>query len=198
MLEAIAIKLVSVFAGFLFEQALMAGDRIQIEGAPAWYYEEKNPGYLYAFAYRDGGLEMLEPLQGDLSLKMEERIQEIVDNVVYKNFRHLSDPAEKELVHQFRHDRDLHLFVKGHIRIDRITQEDERDAGFLRQVRRARVFGAAILPKKALLEYQTERINRLQQSISKERARKGFEALDRAFEEDEMDEVVRELEALSP
>ncbi|MCW7752987.1 DUF4374 domain-containing protein [Desulfobotulus sp. H1] len=198
MLEALAIKLVSVFAGFLFEQALATGNRIQIDGAPSWYYEEKNPQYLYVFAYRDGGLETLDPLRSDLTGEMEKRIQEIVDVVIYQNFRDVKDPVEQELIRQFSKDDNLSLFVRNHLRMDRIIQEEARDAGFMRQARPARAFGSAILAKKALLDYQTERVNRLQKRISQERARKGFEALDKTFEEDEMDDVARELEALFP
>ena len=62
----------------------------------------------------------------------------------------------------------------------------------------SRSFGSATLSKQALVDYQKERVARLQQRISQERAKKGFDALDAAFEDDEMDAVARELEAISP
>ena len=199
MLEAIAIKLVSVLAGFLFEQALVSGEQIRIEGAPAWYYEEKSPQYIYVFSYMEGGLETVEPLKANLALDIEKRFEDIFDFVIYyEQFLDIKDPAEKELIRQFRRDEDLGLFVRRHMRIANITQQDAQEGGLVRKARPARSFGSATLSKQALLDYQKERVARLQQRISQERAKKGFDALDAAFEDDEMDAVARELEAISP
>lgn len=199
MLEAIAIKLVTVLAGFLFEQALVTGDQIRIEGAPSWYYEEKDPQYIYVFSYMEGGVETLEPLKANLALAMEKRIQEIIDIVIYyEAFQDIKDPAEKELIRQFRRDEDLGLFVRRNLHIPLLTQQEAQEAGLIRKGRPARSFGAATLPKQALLDYQKDRVSRLKNSISQERARKGFKDLDAAFEDDDMDAVARDLESISP
>ncbi|MGE4518693.1 MAG: hypothetical protein AB7E04_04215 [Desulfobacteraceae bacterium] len=185
MLEAIGIKLITVLAGFLFEHGLVSIDKIQVAGAPSWYYEESNNDYIYVFSYKDGGIETIEPLKAELSLLMEKRIQGTIDVVVYKNFRDVKDPKEKELVTLFQKDPDLHLFVKSNIRFERIVQQDMREKGLIFKGRPERTFGSAVLSKKSLLDYQEERITILREQIVKEQSSKMFDKLGSELGEEE-------------
>jgi len=185
MLEAIGIKLITVLAGFLFEHGLVSIDKIQVAGAPSWYYEESNNDYIYVFSYKDGGIETIEPLKAELSLLMEKRIQGTIDVVVYKNFRDVKDPKEKELVTLFQKDPDLHLFLKSNIRFERIVQQDMREKGLIFKGRPERTFGSAVLSKKSLLDYQEERITILREQIVKEQSSKMFDKLGSELGEEE-------------
>jgi len=193
MLEAIGIKLITVLAGFLFEHGLVSIDKIQVAGAPSWYYEESSNDYIYVFSYKDGGIETIEPLKAELSLLMEKRIQGIIDVVIYQNFRDVKDPREKELVRLFGKDPDLHLFVKSNIKFERIVQQDMRKKGLIFKGRPERTFGSAVISKKALLDYQEERITTLREQIVKEQSSKIFEKLGSELGEDD-DEMEMEGE----
>ncbi|MCB9493862.1 MAG: hypothetical protein H6681_00275 [Desulfobacteraceae bacterium] len=185
MLEAIGIKLITVLAGFLFEHGLVSIDKIQVAGAPSWYYEESNNDYLYVFSYKDGGIETIEPLKMDLEIMMEKRIEDIIEIVIYQNFRDVKDPKEKELVRQFGKDPNLSLFVKSNIKYERIVQQDMREKGLIFKGRPERTFGSAVLSKKALLDYQEERITILREQIVREQSSKMFDKLGSELGEDE-------------
>lgn len=185
MLEAIGIKLITVLAGFLFEQGLVSMDQFQVAGAPSWYYEESNNDYIYVFSYKDGGIETIEPLKTDLCVLMEKKIQGVIDLVVYENFRNLKEPKEKELVSQFSKDSNLNLFVKSKIKIERIVHQDLREKGLIFKGRPERTFGSAILSKKSLLDYQEERISILREKIVRQKSSTMFDKLDSELGEDE-------------
>jgi hypothetical protein len=192
MLEAIGIKLITVLAGFLFEHGLISMDKIQVEGAPSWYYEQANNDYIYVFSYKDGGIETIEPLKSELMGLMEKKIQGIIDIVVYENFKDVKEPKEKELVRQFKKDENLSLFVKSNIKFERIVQQNMREKNLIFKGRPERTFGSAVLSKKVLLDYQEERITFLREKIMKGKSSKMFEKLGTELGEDEVETEMEE------
>ncbi len=195
MLEAIAIKLVTALTGLLFNMGVQSIDKIQIDNAPSWFYEESNSKYIYVFAFKNGGIETIEPLKSDLQSKMEKKIQNIIETIIYEKFRNINDPLEKKLVNQFKKDANLPLFVKRHIKIERIKQQKGVEKGLFRKQKDEITFGSAVLSKKELIDYQKERISLLREKIEVKKSKKAFNKLD---SEVESSETEKELEVEIP
>jgi hypothetical protein len=195
MLEALGIKLITVLAGFLFETGLATADKIQIDNAPSWYYEAKNPDYIYVFSYKKGGIEKIDPLKNDLEEKMVKKIDKIIETVIYENFKDVKGKAENRLIREFKNDENLYLFVRSNIKIDRIKQRKAKEKGFIKGAEEAAVFGSAILPKKKLINYQKKRVGKLREEIEMTKADKSFDKLNSEFEESDTE---KELEAEIP
>lgn len=193
MLEAIGIKLITVLTGYLFETGLAFVDKVKIDSAPPWYYEEKNLDYIYVFSFKEGGIETLDPLKEDLLKKMEKKIDKFIETIIYKEFKNIKDPQELKLIKRFEKDDRLHLFVRMNTKFERIKQQKAVEKGLLKEERLARTFGSAILSKKALIEYQSDRIKNLREEMEKGKAKKAFNKLDGEFEMDE-DESELEME----
>ncbi|MGM0419224.1 MAG: hypothetical protein ACQEQS_10925, partial [Thermodesulfobacteriota bacterium] len=165
MLEALGIKLITVLAGFLFETGLATSDKIQIDNAPSWYYETKNPEYIYVFSYKKGGIEKIDPLKNDLEKKMVKKIDKIIETVIYENFKDIKDKAENRLIQEFKNDENLNLFVRSNIKIERIKQRKAKEKGIIQDSQEAAVFGSAVLAKKELINYQKKRVEKLREKI---------------------------------
>lgn len=195
MLEAIAIKLVTALTGLLFNMGVKSMDKIQIDNAPSWYMEESNSNYIYVFSFKNGGIETIDPLKADLEIKMEKKIQDIIQTLIYENFRNINDPLEKELVNQFKKDANLPVFVKRYIKINRIKQQKGVKKGLFREQKDEITFGSAILPKKELINYQKERLSLLREKIELGKSKKAYDKLDSEIESSETEE---ELEGEIP
>jgi hypothetical protein len=177
MLEAIAIKLVTTLAGYLFEMALESRENINIEGAPGWYGKADNKDTLYVYAFLEGGLETVDPIKEEVRRKMRERIQQAIDVTVYEKFRDVSDPKEKALVDQFQKDPNLALFVSRHLKFHKLEHFEAKDANLFSGARTARTFAAGVIPTQLVIDYQEERIKKIRYQITHGRADDAFEEL---------------------
>lgn len=177
MLEAIAIKLVTTLAGYLFEMALESRENINIEGAPGWYGKADNKDTLYVYAFLEGGIETVDPVKEEIRRKMRERIQEAIDVTVYEKFRDVSDPKEKALVDQFQKDENLALFVKRHLKFHKLEHFAAKEADLFSNARTAKTFAAGVIPTQLIIDYQEERIKKIRYQITHSRAGSAFEEL---------------------
>jgi hypothetical protein len=174
MVEAIAIKLLTVLAGYVFENTLAAQESINIQGAPGWYMKPSDSNMIWVYAFVDGGPETVETVEKTLNTRMQQRIEEAIEVIIYDNFRNLKDPAEIAFVDALKTDPELAVFVRKHIQIHKLEHYQQQRKSLFTKERPARSFGGAKLPRQALLDYQRERLGKLTRSISLHRADKGF------------------------
>lgn len=191
MLEAVAIKLVSVLAGYLFEQALISQGQVKIDGAPGWYYKETSKKDMYAFSYLEGGYEVVEEMEKRLQDKMGQKVEDMIAVILKKEFADVQNPLERELLDRFRDDKDLPLFIRENLKIEKIEYVEPRKGA------PGRCFAGATLSMQVLFDYQKDRIEKIRYEISHHRADRGFEELDSNASEKQRS-VEEKLESVVP
>lgn len=180
MLEALAIKLVTILAGYAFEAALVSQENINIQGAPGWYMKPTDEKMIWVYAMLEGqGLQSAEKMPQILEDRMFAQIETAMDTILSEQAKQLRDPLELEFVERVREDPYLRAFVRRHMVVHR--NEYYRAQGrtlFIREARPDRAFGSARLPKEALQKYQRERLLTLARDITLHRAERGFADLE--------------------
>lgn len=177
MVEAIAIKLLSTLAGFMFETMLHSSQNVQIEGAPGWYMKPSDADMIWVFAFEEGGKETIESVQAELRNRMQGQIQQAIEIILYDNFRNITDPKELAFVEQVRNDPNLPVFISKYMQFDRIEHQQAVRGRLLARERAAMTFGSAKLPRAALMSYQRERLGAITRAISVSRAEEGHRIL---------------------
>lgn len=187
MLESIAIKLITVLAGYAFEATLNANESVKIEGAPSWYMNPSDDGknmiWVYAMLY--GGPETIDPIKQQLQKQMVQEIDQAFEVIIYDQFRDLTDPTERAFLEAARNDPDLPVFVRKHLVYHKLEHYEATSKSLLQRAERpATSFGGAKLPRAALIEYQRARLTALARDITLHRADQGFDALNTAIRGD--------------
>jgi len=109
-LEAIALSLIKAFIFiYLFKNCLVYSD-INIQGAPSWYQNQES-AYICVSTFQQGGLESVDIAKNKSKRLLTDKINEIMEIVVYDNFRKLDNESEKTFIKTFLKDDDLPIFV---------------------------------------------------------------------------------------
>lgn len=180
MLESIAIKLLTVLAGYAFEATLDSQESVNIEGAPGWYMKhevDSSKEAIWVYHMEMGGPDNIDEVKKALHRKMVQQINEGIEIILYDNFRDLTHPAEVAFVREAAEDPQLPTFVKKNLSIHKLEHLTDQEASFLKKNRQAATFGSATLPRKALMDYQGERLRALAKRITLRRADQGFDEL---------------------
>lgn len=180
MLESIAIKLLTVLAGYAFEATLESQESVNIEGAPGWYMKHEvgpTKDRIWVYAMQPGGPDTIEKVKSDLRDEMVRKIEEAIEIVLYDNFRDLTHPAEKAFVQEAAEDPHLPTFVKKHLTFHKLEHLTAKKQSLLTRKRQAASFGGAFLSRQALLDYQERRLRALAKRITLRRADQGHEEL---------------------
>ena len=167
MLLLITNALIETLTKHMFNNYLDEQDKITIGGAPSWYMmpvEDK----MCTFAHKKGGLDYIDVVKKDARFKMIKKIDDTIEIVVYDNVKNIKTTKEKEVVEIFKHDPNLPIFVKKHIRYNRVSFEDEIDTTFVR----------ACIPKTTIIEYQKDRLKDIKKEVLKVKSNSAFEDME--------------------
>jgi len=101
-LEAIALSLIKALSSFIFSKMLVYSD-INIQGAPSWYQNQES-AYICVSTFQQGGLESVDIAKNKSKRLLTDKINEIMEIVVYDNFRKLDNESEKTFIKTFLKD----------------------------------------------------------------------------------------------
>jgi len=165
-LEAIALSLIKALSSFIFSKMLVYSD-INIQGAPSWYQNQES-AYICVSTFQQGGLESVDIAKNKSKRLLTDKINEIMEIVVYDNFRKLDNESEKTFIKTFLKDDDLPIFVNKTTEYRNIEYVKKYHTTFIR----------ACIDKKALLDYEKERIELIRKKLTHKRADEAFEELE--------------------
>ncbi|MCA1927741.1 MAG: hypothetical protein LDL13_03695 [Calditerrivibrio sp.] len=165
-LEAIALSLVKTLSSFLFSKMLVYSD-INIQGAPSWY-QKADSEYVCVSTYNEGGLEAVDVAKDNAKKLLINKINEIIEIVVYDNYRNLQDKSEKLFISTFLKDEELPTFVNKNIDYKNIEYIEKSKLAFVR----------GCIGKDTLLGYEKERIGIIKNKLTHKRADNAFDELD--------------------
>jgi hypothetical protein len=165
-LEAIAVSLLKTLSSFLFSKMLVYSD-INIQGAPSWF-QQPDSAYICVSTYQEGGLESVDIAKDKAKRLMASKINEVMEIVVYDNYRNLENPSEKVFIKTFLKDEDLPVFVNKNIEFKNIEYVKKVHITFVR----------GCIDKNTILGYEKERIDLIRKKLSHKRADEAFEELD--------------------
>ena len=140
--------------------------QIDIDGAPSWYYEESS-NEIASFAHQEGGLESIETAKNSAKDKMSQKVQNVMENMLYDFYKVTRTPEEKILISKFKKDENLPLFTQKFITYPNIEYNDEKNLTFVK---------ASIL-KEQLLEYERNRLQEIKIALQKKREQEAFKDL---------------------
>ncbi len=180
MLEAIVFKLITTLTGYLFSATIDSFKSIEVEGAPSWYGKNLDHANLYAYGYARGDIESIEIARENCKIVMIKRLNDLTEIIVYDNFRNIKDPQEKALIEEFKKDPDVKTFVNKTMLFEKVEHFEMQEKGLMSNARPAQTFAGGMIPKKSIIAYQKERLDKIKYSITHLRADKGMEALEEA------------------
>lgn len=182
MLEAIILKLVTTLTGYLFSATLDSFKSIEVEGAPGWYGKNLTHENLYAYGYAQGGIESIEIARENCKIVMIKRLNEINEIVAHDNFKTIQDPKEKVLLGAFKDDPDIRIFVNKNMKYEKVEHFEKQNENLLTKARPAETFAGGMIPKKVVIEYQKERLEKIKSTLTHFRADSNFDELDSMME----------------
>ena len=182
MLEAIALKLVTSLTGYLFEGYLDTFKSIEVEGAPSWYGKSSPEDQLVGYGYQLGGIESIELARSNCTADLDKRINKLVEVSIYDNFKRVKDPKEKELLNRFKTDPELYVFITKYMKFEKIEHFEKKSDGLFTNARPAQTFTSCMIPKQAIVTYQTERLTLLQKELVDFKADNSIDEMDAEIE----------------
>lgn len=179
MLEAIALKLITTLTGFLFEGYLNTFKYNKIDGAPSWYGASGSSNVLVGYGYAQGGMESIQIAQNNCRIDIKHKIDKSIEVIIYDNFKHIKDAKEKELIKRFQNDENLDTFVTKNLKFEKVEHLTPKDATLFADARtREETFAGCIIEKKAIIDYQTERLTNIRKELVNFKANNAFDELD--------------------
>jgi hypothetical protein len=100
-------------------------------------------------------------------IKLNKRINHIIEIVIYQNFKHLKSDEEKFL-ESIQKDKKLPLFVDANMKFQNIKVDKDKKMVFVR----------SCLDKEAFIKYEKNRVKELQKDLSFYKSDKAFDELD--------------------
>lgn len=167
MLEAVAITFVKFLTNMLLTGLFGGAANVNIEGAPSWFHKT-DKARLCVSTYADGGMESIERAKKKAGIAMVKKIDDVIEVVVYENYRNIEDQKEKEFIHQMKEDEYLPIFVKRSM--------NYRNVEYIKKQRRTFVQGC--IDNAELIQYQDERAKKMVKKLSHFRADRGFDELE--------------------
>jgi len=187
MFEGIAVALVKTLASYLFGGYLKSHyGSVEIDGAPDWYGQQPDEA-ICTSTYNKGGIDKLEFTKKASKVKLNKKIDHIIEIVIYKKFKNLKSDEDKFL-ESIERDKKLPLFIDANMRFENIKVDKDKKMVFVR----------SCLDKQAFIKYEKSRVKELQKDVTFYKSDKAFDELegkphpksgrdDKAF--DELDEM---------
>lgn len=167
MIEIIAVTFVKFLTTTLLKGVFSYATGTVIDGAPSWFYKT-DKARLCIYSFEDGGLESVEKAKRKAGIMMINKIDDIIEIVLYDNFRNIEDSKEKLFIRQLEKDEFLPLFVKKNIIFHKIKYEEDVKRSYVK----------ACIENNELIQYQTERTQKIMKKLTHFRADTGFDELD--------------------
>lgn len=169
MLESLSITLLKALATYLFKTYVFLQSNVKIDGAPYWYMQNTSKA-VCVYASATGGLEAVDTAKAASSQKMAGELSRIMQAVVYDGYHNLKDPKEKAFVNSFVNDPDASIFVNKSIQYPNVE--------YISKQRTAYVKGC--IDKQTIIDYQTERADKIKYELTHMRADNAFDELGNA------------------
>jgi hypothetical protein len=167
MLTIIATAMVKTLTSYLFGSYLKAHyGSVEIDGAPSWYGQEPQEAICVS-TYKVGDIRMLESTKTSAKIKLNKRVNHIIDIVIYQNFQNLQ-PDEEAFLNSIKKDRKLSLFVDANTRFQNIKVDKDMKMVFVR----------SCLDKEAFINYEKRRVKELSKELTYYKSDKAFDELE--------------------
>ena len=99
---------------------------------------------------------------------MFNKINGIVEIVIYDNYGNITDPDEKAFINKVKEDEYLNVFIKKNLTYPRVEYKEKIYTAFVK----------ACIPNETIIKYQSERSQKIAKNLSLFRSKKGFEELE--------------------
>jgi len=166
MILIIVEALVSSLTKHVCNSYLTEQEKIDIDGAPYWYMKQLD-NEMCTFAHKTGGLDSIEIAKKNSKLKLIKKINGTIDSVIYSNLSNIKNKKEKEVIERFRKDDNLKYFINKNIKYSKIIFAEEIDTTFTR----------SCIPNDAIINYQTNRLQKIKQEVLKVKVNSAFDEL---------------------
>jgi len=181
MLEGIALTLIKTLASFIFNQYLVSTQTIEIDGAPNWYYQSESEK-ICSFSVIDGDYRNINRLKIDLLHNLQLELKTLNDKAIYQTLNNIESEFDKNVLKEFRHNRELNDFIRFNIKYSKIVYQDDIN----------RVFGKSCINKNLVLHFNQTRLQKIVQRISVHKADVQFQEMKTGHSENR---YFQELEA---
>lgn len=178
VIESILSGIISTLSSCIFGYAIET-TTIKIDNAPSWYEHHEDKNSLYSYASKEGGIDMIEPSKQQAKREMINKIQNIVELTIKKRYENITNNDEKEILKQLNFDQNLENFITTSGSYYAIEHDKGSHKGIFSNYRAPRVFVGMKLNKKDVIVYEEKRLQFIASELTKNRANKGFEELER-------------------
>lgn len=166
---AIAIgKTITVHFLTLYLNTVAPQSSIEVDGAPDWYYQMSREE-IASFANASGGLESIEVAKKEAEKKMEQNIQKTMEGMMYDFYKKAKTKEEEHLISDFEKDKNLTRFIEKYLTYPNIKYDEEEKKAFVK----------ASIGIERLIEYEKDRLHKIQKALVKSREKDAFEDLEK-------------------
>jgi len=145
-------------------------DGIKVGGAPSWYMKPVKD-QMCVFTHSKGGLGSIDIAKKNASYKMTQKINGLIEVVIYENIGKVKNKKEKSVVDKFKHDDNLGVFVNSNLKYTQVVYEEKIKTSFVR----------ACIPTKTIQTYQKDRLMDINSAVLGAKSSSAFDALDDEF-----------------
>ena len=170
MVGVITTALVGTLIQYMFEKSLDQMDEVAIGGAPSWYMEDTDDK-MCTFSHTQGGIDFIDATKVKAKNKMLTKINDLIEVTIYDNKKLIKNNQDFQLVKMFKNDPFLDGFVKKNLHYPKVVFEDEINTTFVK----------SCIKKNVIIEYQTQRIQKIKAKLTTHKANKAFDELDAAL-----------------
>ncbi len=167
MLETLAMAVLKAIVSFIFQEAMVSGTDLDIEGAPRWYGRSER-GQFCVSTYHEGGLDAVDRVKEKVYVKLTREIERAIDMALVENFQDLKDEKEKKFISLVAKDEKLPLFIERYAQLKNLEYDEDRQIAFAR----------ACISKERFEAYQHRRIEHIRKSLSLKRSEDAFQELE--------------------
>jgi hypothetical protein len=173
-IEFLIFNFLDVLTKEVFKRGIDTMESVSIEQAPSWY-QQNDKDNLTVYITKVGSIDIIDSAKDIAKKRMMNNIEDIIDISIYETFK---DKKYDKFIDRVKQDDKLYIFVNKNILYPKIEYTKEQKESFFSSYKEGRVFIKAIIPKDAILIYQKDRINKINYSISHDKAKKNFEDMD--------------------
>jgi len=139
---------------------------VKIEGAPSWYMQPVN-GKSCVYVYDHGDYTSIDRAKRKAKIKMEKKINGLIDVVIYQNAPKFNFSKEIALMRKFKKDENLDLFVEKNLKYDKIQYYKDKKETFLR----------ACIDSDELIGYEKKRLEEIRENVLHYKVDSAFDEL---------------------
>lgn len=166
MVGAIGLALLKTLSSYMFGEYLKESyGSTDIDGAPSWYGTESRYEVCVS-TFKRGKLESVEEAKKESQIKLQKKIEKIIDVIIYKKFKNLK-PDEEALLQAIAKDKKLGLFIRSSTNYKNIKYDEDEKIAFVRNC----------ILKEDFIDYEKKRVKLLTRDLSYYKSDKAFDEL---------------------